>query len=380
MSKEVSVWNKIMSTAMSMPGVKVDRKDFLTRELSPYCSNDKIEIAINEQPMKVVPQPLINRIAKSCINNHTTKVTCLSTAAGIPGGFAMAATIPADMAQYYWHVFVLSQKLAYLYSFPDLCDEKGNLTESAQDMLTLFVGVMMGASAATQGIKYISEQLSKQVVKRLPQIALTKTFYYPIVKQVAKWIGVKLTRETFAKGVGKAIPILGGVISGALTLATFKPGANRLRNSLEDQMYFIDSNKKENVRGEDKKQYTEYEENTNDNSIDLGKLTILALINMAKVDFNLAPEEIEYITQLINESDLTDTDKFDLLSSLHDNKFTEIDFSAFRSDTQYSISLISKLIKVAKADKVVKPEEKIYLFKVGKDLGFSHDEIIEMLK
>lgn len=375
MSNEVSVWNKIMSTALSMPGVKVDRKEFLTRELSPYCSNDKIEIAIDQQPIKVVSQPIIDRIAKSCINNHTTKVTCLSAAAGIPGGLAMAATIPADMGQYYWHVFALSQKLAYLYGFPDLCDEKGNLSESAQDMLTLFVGVMMGASAATQGIKYISEQLAKQVVKRLPQIALTKTFYYPIVKQVAKWIGVKLTKDAFAKGVGKAIPFIGGVISGALTLATFKPGANRLRNSLEDQMYLINNSSKE-----EDKQYTEYEEDTDEGSIDLGKLTILTLINMAKIDFNLAPEEIEYITKSIDESDLTDTDKFDLLSALHDNKSSEIDFSVFRSDTQYSVSLISKLIQVAKADKFVKPEEKIYLFKVGKDLGFGHDEIMEMLK
>src|SRR5574344_951207 len=243
MGNEVSVWNKIMSVAISLPGVKVDREKFLSEELKPYCSDEtKLNIAISQRPIKVVPEYILDKIAKACINNHTTKVTCLSVVAGIPGGLTMTATIPADMAQYYWHVFVLSQKLSYLYGFPDLCDENGKLSETAQDMLTLLVGIMMGASAASQGIKYVSEQLAKQTVKKLPQIALTKTFYYPIIKQVAKWIGVKLTKDTFAKGLGKVIPILGGVLSGALTLTSFKPGATRLRNNLQEQMHLIESN------------------------------------------------------------------------------------------------------------------------------------------
>jgi tellurite resistance protein len=381
MSNEVSVWNKVMSAAMSMPGVKVDRESFLSKELKPYCTDDKINVAISEQPIKVVNKDIIDRIAKSCINNHTTKVTCLSAAAGMPGGIVMAATIPADMAQYYWHVFVLSQKLAYLYGFPDLCDENGNLTESAQDMLTLFVGIMMGASAANQGVKYVSEQLAKQVVKRLPQMTLTKTFYYPIIKQVAKWIGVKLTKDTFAKAAGKAIPILGGVISGALTLATFKPGAGRLRSKLEEQMYLI-SNSQANYEQKEKsedKEYTEYEEDQPENNVDLGKLTLLALINMAKIDFNLAPEEIDYITQLIDESELDDDDKMELVAELHKKDFTKIDFNLFKGDMQHTIALMSKLAQVAKADNVVKPEEKIYLNKIGKDLGFSKEEIADML-
>ena len=98
----------------------------------------------------------------------------------------MAATIRGDMAKYYWHTFVLAQKLAYLYGIPDLRDEEGNLSETSQDMLTLFVGVMMGAAAANNVIKAFAEQ----VVKRLPRQALTKTVYYPIIKQVAKWIGI----------------------------------------------------------------------------------------------------------------------------------------------------------------------------------------------
>lgn len=168
----------------------------------------------------------------------------------------MAATIRGDMAKYYWHTFVLAQKLAYLYGIPDLRDEEGNLSETSQDMLTLFVGVMMGAAAANNVIKAFAEQ----VVKHLPRQALTKTVYYPIIKQVAKWIGINLTKSSFAKGLGKAIPILGGAISGALTFASFRPSAKRLQKKLREQMYDIkvDSNPTDDSKVED----AEYEDVT----------------------------------------------------------------------------------------------------------------------
>ena len=238
MANEGTLWNKVMSLAMAIPGVKVDRDSFLISELRQYCSKDELEKAI-VNPVDVLSEDRIDSLANACINNHLVKVTSLSVVSGIPGGLAMAATISADMVQYYWHTFVLAQKLAYLYGIPDLRDENGNLTETSQDMLTLFVGVMLGAAAANNAIKNVSKAFAVQVVKRLPQKALTKTIYYPIIKQVAKWIGIKLTKDTFAKGLGKTIPILGGLISGGLTAATFRPSAKRLQRKLKEQMHDI---------------------------------------------------------------------------------------------------------------------------------------------
>lgn len=99
MANEIQVWNKVMSAALNIPGVKVDRYSFLASELSLYCDKGELEKAINN-PVDVIPEDQINRLANSCINNHLVKVTGLSFVAGIPGGLAMAATIPGDMAQY----------------------------------------------------------------------------------------------------------------------------------------------------------------------------------------------------------------------------------------------------------------------------------------
>lgn len=231
----VAVWNNILAAAMKMPGVKVNRKDFLTEKLRPYLEEKELLIAVNSNPTSKVSRELLDKIADSVISHHTWLVTGTSVAAGIPGGFAMFGTIPADTIQYYWHTLVLAQKLGYLYGWPDLTDEDGKLTEESTDVLTLFIGVMSGVAAAGKAIGQIADNLSKVVVKRLPRMALTKNVIYRVVKQVAGWLGVKVTKDSFSKGLSKVIPFLGGGISGALTYATFKPQANRLKKELSEQ-------------------------------------------------------------------------------------------------------------------------------------------------
>lgn len=84
----------------------------------------------------------------------------------------MVATIPADMAQFYAHVVMLVQKLAYLYGWPELSEENGS--EVLKDMLMLFLGVMMGVVQANKALFKVLRRLAVEVAKRVPQIALTK--------------------------------------------------------------------------------------------------------------------------------------------------------------------------------------------------------------
>lgn len=236
MANEVEIWNKVMKTAMAMPGVKVDRVKFLTKELMPVCSVDTLKSSVVNRPTDYISLDTIGKLADGCITNHTIKVTSLSALAGLPGGWWTAATIPVDVAQYYFHVFVLAQKLAYLYGYPDLLSEDGELSEEAQGVLTIFVGVMMGASMANKAVEQLSKALADQMVKRIPRYALTKMSIWPIIKQICKWIGVKLTKESFAKGAAKIVPILGSILSGSLTYFSFKPQAKRLKKTLHNNV------------------------------------------------------------------------------------------------------------------------------------------------
>ena len=243
MSKEIKIWNKVLSAVIQIPGVKVNRDSFLQEKLSIYCTASQISLAIEKGTIGNIDEKVLDKIAKECIQSHTIKVTAISTALGMPGGFAVLGTIPGDLSQYYYHVFVLSQELAYIYGYPDLCDENGTFTESAQNLLTTFVGVMGGVVAANKVIQEIAEQAQKQVLRRLPQYALTKGILYPMIKQIAKWIGVSLTKQSFARGVSKFVPIIGGIVSGGLSYYTFKPQAKKLMGKLKTTMLLAYENK-----------------------------------------------------------------------------------------------------------------------------------------
>ena len=379
MASEVTVWNKVMSSALAIPGVQVDRETFLRSELRQYCSKDELEKAISN-PVDVLSEDRIDSLANSCINNHLLKVTSLSVVAGIPGGLAMAATIPADMAQYYWHTFVLAQKLAYLYGIPDLRDENGNLTETSQDMLTLFVGVMMGAAAANNAIKNVSKAFAVQVVKRLPQKALTKTVYYPIIKQVAKWIGIKLTKDTFAKGVGKTIPILGGVISGGLNAATFRPSAKRLQKKLKEQMFDIhipEGDTEDFVNAT----FSEVEDGAESPiaSENPDKLIIQFMLNLAKVGGNWNERKETLLSNEIENSPLSEDEQLELAQLMSGDKLLQIDFSSIQNDEANSAKLLEKGVDILKAEDKVALAEKLYFKKIAKQLGFSAEDIGEAM-
>ncbi len=235
MGKNDLTWNNVMSLAMQMPGVAVDRQSFLTTTFLPILDEDNLKNMLSgHRPLEYVSLEQLDAIAQAIIKDHLLKVTALSAATGIPGGPWVIATLPADMAQYYYHVFVLSQKMAYLYGYPDFRSTDGKLTPEAQYVLTLFVGVMSGVAAANEAIQQLSLVLSKNILERLPRYALTKTAIYPIIKQIAKWIGVKLTKESFSKGVSKVVPFVGAAISGSLTFVTFRKGSHKLQKTLHD--------------------------------------------------------------------------------------------------------------------------------------------------
>lgn len=229
-----SKFTQTLEAAAQLPGVRINREAYLRAALKRYCTDDQISRAISTSPAEAgVPTKVITAVANTSIKYETSKATALSTAAGIPGGLAMFGTVPADLAQYFGHVLRVAQKLAYIYSWPDLfADSDDGLDEATEGILTLFVGVMFGVHLAQVGVSKVSALMAGQVVKKLPQQALTKGTLYPVVKKVATYLGVGMTKRVYAGAVAKAVPVIGAVFSGGLTFATFMPMAKRLQKHL----------------------------------------------------------------------------------------------------------------------------------------------------
>ncbi|MFG2175789.1 hypothetical protein ACGFMO_31235 [Streptomyces niveus] len=229
-----SRFSALLVGAVRLPGVRIDREAYLRTALARHCSEDELRRAIEETPAAAgIPLAVLDRVANESIRYETAKVSAVSAAAGIPGFIALPATVPADVAQYVAHMLRIAQKLAYLYSWPDLFSvDNDDLDDATKGVLTLFFGVMFGTQSANAAVGKVAGMMSEQVAKKLPQKALTKGVVYPIVKKIAGYLGVEMTKQTFAKSVSKAIPLVGAVVSGGLTFATFRPMSRRLKTHL----------------------------------------------------------------------------------------------------------------------------------------------------
>ena len=174
---------------LKTPGIKVDRNDFLKKELFKNYPQDTIDDAIAYNPAHAkIPSNEIDRIADEVIKYERNCVSGISAALGVPGGFAMAATVPADIAQYYGYMLRAAQKLMYLYGFPQIDTEERNQKFDSETMNTLIIclGVMYGVQGANTALKAMATALGKGVEKKLLKTALTKGTIYPIVKSVSK--------------------------------------------------------------------------------------------------------------------------------------------------------------------------------------------------
>jgi hypothetical protein len=229
------VWKSVLRTALALPGVKVDRKAFLRRALSKHITEKVLQSAIDTSPAKAgVSKNTIRRIATANIKWHRAGVSSVSFASGLPGGWWIAGTVPADLTQFFWHVLVILQKLAYLYGWRELFSEDSELDDETLLIVTVFVGVMLGAESAAKVLGDIAEHAAAQVfLKRLPRETLTKWGLYRLAREVAKWIGIKLSEDSFARHLSRIIPILGGIISGTVTWISFSLMTSRLAAHLE---------------------------------------------------------------------------------------------------------------------------------------------------
>ena len=229
----------VIILAVRTPGVHVTRESFLRKELYKNYPKEVIDDAIARTPaLAGISSDEIDRIADEVIKYERNCVSGISAALGMPGGAVMAATIPADVVQYYGYTLRAIQKLLYLYGFPEI-DSDGEgicLDSETVNRIVICLGVMNGVAGANNAIKGLAKALAKGVEKKLLNAALTKGAFYPFLKSTLKWFGVKLTKEIFAKSVKNAIPVFGGVIGGGITFFSFKPCCLRLKNALTDTL------------------------------------------------------------------------------------------------------------------------------------------------
>ena len=238
---------KVLQQVVKLPVVKVNREKFLVEKFSKELDKKDIAKLLEQGPPSLLPQETLDRVARSCIKDNVLRASGTSVLAGLPGGILMALTIPTDVAQFYAFSLKLAQELGYIYGYDDLWASRNELSEEAKNTLLLYLGVMLGVNSAGALLRAGGVSVAKHVMKTVPQKALAKTLWYPILEKVLKIFGVNLTKGGLAKGMGKFIPILGGIISGGLTFATMKPMGESLQQELSKLVNYNEEQYQEDI-------------------------------------------------------------------------------------------------------------------------------------
>ena len=213
-----------------LPVVRVDREAFLRKH---FGDSEHIDVILEQGPQAVYSVESLRKKANSLIKSSVAKTSMVSFASGLPSN--PAVMIPAggaDVAQYFGFAINLAQQMAYLFGEDDLFDGGGQLSEAAQMRVIAYLGAMFGAAGASALVASTSKVAGANLGKKVAAQALTKTAWYPLVKKVGAVIGVKITKKSVEKTITKAVPVVGGVVSGGLTYVTFRPMGHRLADTL----------------------------------------------------------------------------------------------------------------------------------------------------
>ena len=225
-----------LKKVVRFPGVRINRDEFLRQELTKLrASEEVIERALATSPaLAGVPLLALDTLADETITYETNKSAALSFAAGLPGGFAMLGTIPADLMQYYAHALRIMQKLAYLYGWRDLLADADDDDEML-GVLAVFFGVMLGVGGAAQSLTAFARIAAKTAYqKHVTKRALMSITWYPVVKYSLRVIGINITKSSFTKGASKIVPVIGGFVSSGLTFMALQTQSARLKGHLRE--------------------------------------------------------------------------------------------------------------------------------------------------
>lgn len=223
----------VIGAAIQLPGVKVSREAFLREQFSGE-PEETVQSILEKGPVQAGwDRDALKAKAQKIVSERTALSTGASFLAGLPGGIGAAATIPADVIQFYGAALRIAQELAYLYGEKDLWDGEKPDDSRVTGQLILYCGVMLGADGAAQAVRVMSSPLAKQFLHKIPQSAAAKSFHLPVVKSVVKWFGVNVAKGLLAKSASKMIPLIGGFLSGGITYATLRPMGQRLADTLD---------------------------------------------------------------------------------------------------------------------------------------------------
>lgn len=221
---------ELIARVSKVPGIRVDREDFLRREFAGAPDLDRI---LREGPAGIRPAEDLRRRADVLINASTTRSALVSFLTGLPSGpVTMTLAGTADVVQYFAFAVNLAQQVAYLYGQGELFDgPQGGLTDLGRSRIVAYLGIMFGVPQADSLLSRTQWGPDDESRQALVAMTLSRGILIPLLQNVAAGLGRRISRKGSARVLVDAIPALGGLVSGGMTYASFRTMGGRLADA-----------------------------------------------------------------------------------------------------------------------------------------------------
>lgn len=214
--------------AMMLPGVPIDRMEFLGSALAKYPPAVVDEAMRSSPALAGIPPRKLSRIAGKALGREARRTTVASMAAGLPGVAAAPVTIPADLVQMYGHLIRGIQILSYVYGWGDLCCATSEcVSATTRRALVIFLGAMAGMEQA-------EAELARLAPLRRTALIAPAVDNSQAVAPLRDALSLRMAHRLTGQVVGKTIPLAGAIISGTISYGGFSDMWKRLRKVLAD--------------------------------------------------------------------------------------------------------------------------------------------------
>lgn len=220
--------------AAALPGIRVDRVKFLSEALKKQCPTRNVWEAVSSTPQKAgFAMEDIDAAADRVIREETMGLTAFSAVSGIPKGWFILMSVPADIAQYYARMLRLVQKMHYLYGGEELTFEGGKATEETKERLLELMGAMYGETDAKETIGTISTAISTRFESKTNSRIKKRIMSAGPIQNATTYINQKVpVTKVITSAERSVIPYGKMLASGIVSYTAFRDMAKQLKGYL----------------------------------------------------------------------------------------------------------------------------------------------------
>lgn len=176
--------------------------------------------------------------AENLIGSHKRWAASVGFATGAPGGLVgLFGGTAVDLEEYLRRLFLLAQEVGQVYGLipnpftESIDDSMDNYFESAKEEILKAMLIGLGTGVVTMGVVQIAKLIAEKEANEIVKKKISEKVITKMAMELAKLLGIRLTKKGLAQIVGKSIPIVGGGVNAVVNYKAIDTiGENLMEN------------------------------------------------------------------------------------------------------------------------------------------------------